>query len=169
MTMVDSVQDNRRPKGNYVPPGTAAIAAVAALAFAALPTAAQGSRPPTAHASRTLNVNDASHLHLVRSSGSLLYEEGSNRGALAGKMNARLDIGPTFTGSFTIHTSAGEVMGHGSASPHGSGRYESFSGTVVVTGGTGRYAHAHGTAGLYGTFDRDTYAFVIQTKGKLSY
>ena len=140
-----------------------------AVGLALIPAVANSAGPPRAHAARTLNVNDASHLHLVRSSGALLYEEGSNNGALTGHMKARLDIGPTFTGSFTIYTGAGNVVGHGSASPRGSGRYESFSGTVQVTGGTHRYAHAHGTAGLYGTFDRDTYAFVIQTKGKLSY
>jgi len=40
---------------------------------------------------------------------------------------------------------------------------------VTVTGGTGRFVHAHGHTGLYGTFDRTTYALTIQTTGTLSY
>jgi hypothetical protein len=84
-------------------------------------------------------------------------------------MRAHVDVGATFTGSFVTYTRYGTIIGHGSATPHGSGTYESFSGTLVVTGGSGRYAHAHGTAGLYGTFDRDNYAFVVQTTGTLLY
>jgi hypothetical protein len=88
---------------------------------------------------------------------------------LPGSMRVRLDLGTTFTGTFTIHASGGSIEGHGSATPHGSGTYESFSGTLTVTGGSGRYAHAHGHGGLYGTFDRDNYALVIKTTGSLTY
>jgi hypothetical protein len=142
-----------------------------ALLTAAVPAASAnvGVRTPAAHAAHTLNGTDTAHLHYIRSSGSLLYEEGSARGALPGTMRADLNVGPTFTGSFTIYTRYGSIKGHGTATPHGSGRYESFGGTLVVTGGTGRYAHASGRAGLYGTFDRRTYALVVQTTGKLSY
>jgi hypothetical protein len=84
-------------------------------------------------------------------------------------MRVRLDLGTTFTGTFTIYANGGSIEGHGSATPHGSGTYESFSGTLTVTGGTGRYAHAHGHGGLYGTFDRDSYALVIKTTGSLTY
>ncbi len=90
-------------------------------------------------------------------------------GALPGSMRAVVDTGDVFTGSFTIHTHGGTIEGHGRATPHGAGRYQSFSGTITLTGGTGRYSHAHGRAGLYGTFDRRTYAMVIQTTGRFSY
>jgi hypothetical protein len=84
-------------------------------------------------------------------------------------MHARLNVGPTFTGTFTIYTRNGTIRGDGSATPHGSDRYESFGGTLLVKGGSGRYIHARGRAGLYGTFDRRTYAMVVQTTGRLSY
>ena len=84
-------------------------------------------------------------------------------------MLAVIDTGSTFTGSFTIHTHGGSIEGRGRATQHGQGRYQSFSGTITLTGGTGRYSHAHVTAGLYGTFDRRTYALVIQTTGRFSY
>jgi hypothetical protein len=147
-----------------------AIIAASAVAGIALPASARPiGRSATAHAAHTLNATDNAHLHMVRASGSLLYEEGSASGGMPGHMKANMNIGATFTSTFTIYTSSGTIKGHGTATPQGSGRYESFRGSIVVTGGSGRYAHAHGNAGLYGTFDRKTYAFVIQTTGKLSY
>jgi hypothetical protein len=122
-----------------------------------------------AHAADVLNATDTAHLHYVSSSGSLLFDEGTATGTLPGSMRVHLDLGTTFTGTFTIYASGGSIEGHGSATPHGSGTYESFAGTITVTGGTGRYAHAHGRGGLYGTFDRDNYALVIKTTGSLTY
>jgi len=128
-----------------------------------------GHRAGRAHSAHVLNATDTAHLHYVKSSGSLLIDEGKATGTLPGSMRVRLDLGTTFTGSFTIYASGGSIDGHGTATPHGSGTYESFSGTLTVTGGSGRYAHAHGHGGLYGTFDRDNYALVIKTTGSLSY
>jgi hypothetical protein len=118
---------------------------------------------------RTLKATDTAHLHFVRGSGSLLFEEGSASGTLPGSMRVHCDIGPTLRASFTIYTRGGSITGHGAAVPHGSGRYESFGGTLLATGGSGRYAHARGRGGLYGTFDRKTYALLIQTTGTLTY
>jgi hypothetical protein len=125
--------------------------------------------PGEAIAGRSVRATDAGRLHYVSAAGSLLYEEGTATGTLPGKMRVHLNVGSTFTGSFTIYTSAGQIRGHGSAVPHGMGRYESFSGTLTVTGGTGRYRYAKGRAGLYGTFDRNTYALFVQTTGTLTY
>jgi hypothetical protein len=155
-------------------PATAGVvlSAVGICSFVAISTPARArraTRSPSAHAARTISANDDAHLHLVRASGSHLLEEGSASGGISGSMRASLEVGATFSGSFTIYTSGGTVKGHGSATPHGSGRYESFSGSVTATGGSGRFAHVHGQAGFFGTFDRETYAFVIQTTGKLSY
>jgi hypothetical protein len=143
------------------------ILAAAALALASAPAGAR--RVARARAAHTLSGTETGHLHLVSTSGSLLFEEGPASGPLTGHMRSRLNLGAVFTGSFTIYTPAGSIAGRGSATPHGSGRYRSFSGALTVTGGTGRYAHAHGQAGLYGTFDQRTYALLIQTTGHFSY
>ena len=124
---------------------------------------------PQAKAARRLKASDTAHLHYVSASGSLLYEQGAASGTLPGSMRVHFSIGATFTGRFTIRTQAGTITGHGSATPHGSGVYESFAGSLVATGGTGRYAHAHGRAGLYGTFNRNTYSLLVQTTGTLLY
>ncbi|HEV3071781.1 MAG TPA: autotransporter [Solirubrobacteraceae bacterium] len=123
----------------------------------------------SAHMARALNATDTARLRYISSSGSLLFEEGTARGTLPGSMRAHCNLGATFSASFTIYTHGGTITGHGTATPHGSGIYESFAGTLVVSGGTGRYVHAHGHAGLYGTFNRRTYALTVQTTGSLSY
>jgi tetraprenyl-beta-curcumene synthase len=124
---------------------------------------------PRARASRSLRASDEAHLRYVSASGSTLYETGRARGTLPGAMRVHMQVGPTFSGSFTIYASGGAIAGRGSAVPHGVGVYESFAGSLTVTGGSGRFRHARGTAKLYGTFDRNTYALVIQTAGVLRY
>ncbi len=116
-----------------------------------------------------MKASDTAHLHYVSASGSLLYEEGTASGTLLGSMHVRFDVGAVFTGSFTIYTRGGTITGRGSATPHGSGIYESFAGSLLVNGGSGRYAHARGRAGLYGTFNRNTYGLLVQTTGTLLY
>jgi hypothetical protein len=116
-----------------------------------------------------LTATDTAHLRYVSASGSLLYEQGTATGTLPGKMRAHVNVGATMSGSFTIYARGGSIRGHGSAAVHGSGVYESFSGSLVATGGSGRFARAHGRARLYGTFNRNTYALVIQTVGTLRY
>jgi hypothetical protein len=123
--------------------------------------------PPPARAARTLQATDTAHLHYIHSSGSLLLEEGSATGTLPGRMRASVRVGPNTTGTFTIFSRYGTIRGRGSAKLRGSGTYESFAGTLVAEGGTGRYAHAHGRAGLYGLFNRRTYALTVQTTGRL--
>jgi hypothetical protein len=125
--------------------------------------------PAGALAGRSVRATDTARLHYVSASGSLLYEEGTASGTLPGKMRVHLNVGATFTGTFTINTPAGQIKGRGQATPHGAGTIESFNGTLTVTGGTGRYAHARGRAGLYGTFNRANYALVVQTTGTFAY
>jgi hypothetical protein len=139
-----------------------------ALGVGASPVRSYG-RVDAGHQARALNATTTAHLHLVRAEGSQLFEEGPVSGALSGSMRAQLDTGAVFTGSFTLRASGGSIKGRGRATPHGSGRYQSFSGSFVVTGGSGRYAHVGGHAGLYGVFDRRSDSVVVQTTGHLAY
>lgn len=138
------------------------------LALAAIFAPAHASAQPHARSARSMSGTDTAHLHLVHS-GERLLEEGAAGGVLPGRMRAELNIGPTYTGSFTIYTRNGQISGSGSATPHGAGRYQSFAGELTVTGGTGRYAHARGRERLYGVFDRRSYAVLVKTSGPLSY
>jgi hypothetical protein len=126
-------------------------------------------RSRQAHTARAVTATDTASLHYVSASGSLLFEEGKASGTLPGSMRVHFNVGATLSGSFTIYTRGGSIKGHGEATPHGSGVYESFAGSLLATGGSGRFSHAHGRARLYGTFNRDTYALTLQTTGTLSY
>ncbi len=147
-----------------------AVMAVALQVAIAAASAGAGARGlPTAHAARTLDGTDTAHLRLVRQHESTLFEEGSAAGALPGHMRATLSVGSRFTGACTIYTAYGAIAGRGSATAHGTGRYQSFSGSFTITAGSGRYRHVYGATRLYGTFDRRTFAVVVQTVGRLSY
>jgi hypothetical protein len=152
-------------KGTIV--GILLLASLHAAASAAPPRG--DVRAARAHAARALRATDTATLRYIKSSGTILLEEGTATGSLPGTMRAHCDLGAILSASFTIYTHGGTIKGHGTATPHGSGIYESFGGTLTVDGGTGRYAHARGHAGLYGTFNRRTYALVVQTTGALSY
>jgi hypothetical protein len=145
----------------------ALILTSSAVVLAGAASLAEGSA--RAHAAHTLNGTDTAHLHLTHQYEALLYEEGPANGALPGNARAELNIGQTFTGRYTIYTRGGSITGQGDAKPHGAGRYQSFAGSLVLTGGHGRYRHVHGRGKLYGTFDRRTYAIVIQTTGSFNY
>jgi hypothetical protein len=123
-----------------------------------------------AHAARTISGVDTAHLELRHQDETLLFEEGKATGVLPGRMRAQLRVAQhQFSGTCTIYTNGSSITGHGVATPKGSGRYQSFKGTLTITGGTGRFRGAHGQTGLYGTFDRRTFSLVIQTTGNFSY
>lgn len=143
--------------------------AAALLALVASSAAARASHPRSARASHALKATDKAQLHIVSASGPWLYEVGKASGTLPGGMKAHMRLAARFTGSFLIDTRYGSISGHGVATPHGSGVWESFAGTLTVTGGTRRYRGAHGTAGLYGTFNRRTYQLIVKTTGTLRY
>jgi hypothetical protein len=130
----------------------------------------QASAVPIATTARTLNVTDEAHLRLTGTAGSLLLEEGPATGALAGTVKVRFTVEASVSGSFTIYPrGGGSITGQGSARLRSTGNYASFGGSMSGSHGTGRYAHAHGHGGFYGTVNRHTDALVIQTTGRLSY
>jgi hypothetical protein len=45
----------------------------------------------------------------------------------------------------------------------------SFRGSLTITGGSGRYAHAGGSGELFGVFHRQSFALTVQAIGKLRY
>ncbi|MGH2854847.1 MAG: hypothetical protein ACRDLF_11735 [Solirubrobacteraceae bacterium] len=139
---------------------------------AAVPGAARASEPIVGRAAHVVSVKDEGHLHLVSNSGSNLVEEGPVTGTIPGKVRVSFNVGPTVYASFTIYVKAGgSISGKGHGTLHSTSAYSTFGGSLSVTHGTGRYAHAHGTGGLYGAINRksSTYPMTVQTTGKLYY
>jgi hypothetical protein len=147
---------------------TGLLASIVLAATATLGTSPAGAAA-RARVARTISGADSAHLHLLHQNESLLFEEGKATGVLPGRMRAQLTVAQQYSGTCTIYTNGGSVTGHGIATPHGTGRFQSFKGTLTITGGTGRFRGAHGHTGLYGTFDRRTFSLVIQTTGNFSY
>jgi len=123
-------------------------------------------------AAHALSVKDEGHLHMVSNSGSSLVEEGPVSGTIPGRVRVNFNIGPTVYASFTIYVhGGGSISGSGDGTLHSTSAYSTFGGSLSVTRGTGRYAHAHGRGGLYGAINRrsSTYPMTVQTTGTLYY
>jgi hypothetical protein len=153
---------------------TALAAVLLPAATAARAGGATGRAPTagTAHAARALPANDNARLHLVHESGTRLVEEGGATGSLAGTIKGYFNVGPTVTGSVTLHVhGGGSISGRGSGKLHNANGhlYESFAGSLTITGGTGRYKHAHGHAAFYGSINRSNDAMQVQTRGTLDF
>jgi hypothetical protein len=142
-----------------------------ALASPVVASADSGAGHTVAWAAQAQVANDDGNLHLVGESGADLVEEGQMTGTLPGRAKLLFSIGATVSATFTLYPrSGGSISGHGSGKLTSSGRYASFGGSMAVTSGTGRYKHAHGVGGFYGTILRKSpYPVVVQTRGTLSF
>jgi hypothetical protein len=146
---------------------------LASAATAGTGTAAYGTpRQPAAHAARVLNVRDEGHLRFIHASGSLLIDEGRVSGTFPGSVRVRFLYNgePTVSAQFTISGSGGSINARGSgrlSSP--TSPSPSFRGRMSITGGSGRYAHIHGSGELFGVFNRRSYALTVQAIAKLAY
>jgi hypothetical protein len=148
------------------------------LAIGALDVAVTSARDATArgaraHVAKTVSVRDRSELHLVRADGETLIEEGSATGTLSGTAKIRLYIDTaagTARASFTLYLHDGTLSGQSSGKANGGhGGWESFSGTMRLTHGTRRYAHASGSGNMYGAIFRRTDKLIVQEYGRLRY
>jgi hypothetical protein len=126
-----------------------------------------------ASAARALYVHDEGRLHYINSSGSLIREEGAATGTLAGRLQVHFlyDGSPTVTASFTISGNGWSLDGRGTGRLNNpNSPSPSFRGAMSITGGSGRYAHAHGSGEMFGVFyRRGHYALTVQTLGELHY
>lgn len=149
--------------------GRGAGPAVARRLSAAGPAALLCTLASVALAARTVTVDDNGHLRLLKSYGSVLIEQGAVGGTLPGQTKVRMVVGSTVTATFSIATRYGNIYGSGRATLHSSNRYASFGGSLSVSHGSGRYAHAHGSGKLYGVIERRSDALTVQTEGRLAY
>lgn len=152
----------------------ATTALAAACAVLTLTTSALAGH--RAAAARALNVTDTAELHKTGEAGASIIDQGKAKGTLPGNVRVAFNVGVAVSATFSITTHSGSISGHGSGTlneaKHKPGHiniYASFGGTMKVTHGTGRYAHAHGTGGFYGVINRENYSVTLQTTGTLSY
>lgn len=115
-------------------------------------------------------VREEAALHLAqRRGGSAIVEQGAGHGTFSANVQLTVAIKTTYvTGTIVAHLPGGTIYGRAGATPHFSkSGYVSFKGTLRITRGTGRYAHASGTAGFYGAIDRYNFKMNVQVIGRL--
>jgi hypothetical protein len=71
--------------------------------------------------------------------------------------------------SITCKTSSGEIQAAGKVGFFSAGATATFTGTIPITRGTDKYAHASGHYRVEGTEVRKTYAVEATTRGWFSY
>jgi hypothetical protein len=158
---------------------TRAIAPAAALAFLAvaactgpLAVGAAGAVSPRASASRTLSLNESGRLHLTSKQGFTLNEQGSASGTITGTIYIHLHLTSTskVTAEVSIYPSGGSLSGNGSAAYRVEGSVAAFTGTLAITRGSGKYAHARASALRFtGTIQRRGDAVSVHVSGPLSF
>jgi hypothetical protein len=127
---------------------------------------------PGATAARAVSLNLTTNVHLVGRPGHIDYAKGTVSGTFSGTTSCRFVTIGSSGGSvtFTIYpASGGSILGR--AATHGRvvGPTVYFSGTASIIGGTGRWAHAHGTNLKYaGTSNRQNYRSTSVMHGSIS-
>lgn len=147
------------------------LSAVAVASVVVFGTGASSARPAKAVAARTIALSESGRLHLTSSHGLTLNEQGTTSGTIRGTIYIHLNVSSTnhVTAQVSIYPSGGSLTGSGSASYRVSGANAVFVGTLAITRGTGKYAHAHATGLRFsGTIQRKTDAVTVAVSGRLS-
>jgi hypothetical protein len=150
------------------------LVAVGALAVAAGtlgPAGTAGASGPAAAAAGTITLNDTGHLRETSHKGFNLYESGSATGSIGGTVSLHLDVISTnrVSAEMTVHANGGSMTGTASGDYHNNGATASFSGTLTVKSGTGKYSHAHGSGiSFSGTIERANGSVTVRVDGRLS-
>lgn len=130
---------------------------------------------PTAVVAGTLSLSETGHLHKTSGRGitinQVLNEEGSTSGTISGTIYIHLRVVSTnrVTAEVNIYPSGGSITGSASASFRSAGAVASFSGTMAVVRGTGRYSGARGSGlSFTGTIQRINDAVTVHVSGRMS-
>ncbi len=152
---------------------TAALALGALAAVAAVGTGAAGAASPHATAARTLDMKDTANLTLSNKKGFELKEAGKASGSLSGTIYIQLKVASerSVSAKIQVYPSGGTL----DASATGSYRVQSsstatFTGSLNITGGSGRYSKAKGSGlSFSGTVHRPGDSVSVRVSGNMSY
>lgn len=133
--------------------------------------AAQGGRRDVARAAKTLAVHESVHATNESHKGnSVIDDRGRGTGTFSCPVVMQVRVSYTKGRTeLTCYTSAGVVTAGGSASFFSAGSIATFTGTMTVTHGAGKYARARGQLRVEGTMQRKTFALQASVNGTISY
>jgi len=150
--------------------------ALALTCFAVVGTQGAASadvRPaPAATAAKTLSLNENGALRLTSKKGFTLNERGSASGTISGPIYIHLRLLPSnrVTAEVNIYPKGSSLTGSGTASYNVIGGYAAFSGTLSISRGSGKYAHARATGLRFtGKIQRRDDSVSVQLSGPLTY
>lgn len=150
-----------------------AVLGAGAAALGTVPSTADQSAGPdaTARAAHTMWVHESVHATNVSHQGNTVIND---RGWGAGTFNCPtvMQVRIYYTNGFTsisCKTSSGLIEAAGKVAFFSAGATATFTGTIPITHGTGKYAHGSGHYRVEGTVIRKTYAVEASTSGWFSY
>jgi hypothetical protein len=144
---------------------------VAAVGAASTAADTPNDHSPIAHAARTIWVHEVVHGTNVSHQGNtVINDRGQGKGTFncLTEMHMRIYYTKGFT-SIICKTRAGEVEAAGKVAFFSAGATATFTGTIPITHGTGKYAHPSGHYRVEGTVIRKTYAVEASTSGWFTY
>jgi hypothetical protein len=147
------------------------LSLVAAVVITALLAGVGVVHVAVARAAGTLALNDTAHLRETSHHGFTLNEEGSASGTISGTIYIHLKIVSTnrVSAEVSIYSSGSSITGSATAEYRPSGAVASFSGTMTIERGSGRYKGAHGSGLIFtGTVRRSNDAVTVHVSGRMS-
>jgi hypothetical protein len=154
--------------------GSLAAVAVGALAIAAaVGTGGAGAAGPQAKAARSFTLNDSANQRLNNHKGIELKESGAAKGNLPGSIFIQLRLpSPHYvTAKIQVYPSGGSLTASASATYRlVTSSSASFSGSLNITGGRGRFSKAKGShLSFSGAVHRPSEAVSVHVSGNMSY
>jgi hypothetical protein len=148
-----------------------ALAGVWAIAIAGQAQAAAPQASSVATLSRTVAFSETARLHKVSKNGASFVERGSATGTYEGSLTLFLTTTPKgVKWRMKGKNRSGSLIGSGAATITSHGKVGSVNGRARFTGGTGKFAGAHGDGlKVTGTFNRETYVLTVTISGGLHF
>jgi hypothetical protein len=141
------------------------------IAVGSLTPRASGSTPPSAVAASTFFLNETGRLHLTSKHEFTLNEQGSGSGTITGTIYVHLTVVSTsrVSAEVNVYSSGSSITGRASAGYERGHTQGSFSGSLSIVRGTGRYDRAHGSGlSFTGTIQRSGDAIAVEVRGPVS-
>jgi hypothetical protein len=146
-----------------------ALSAGVLIAVGSLPPRASGSTP--AVAASTFFLNETGRLHLTSKHEFTLNEQGSGSGTIMGMIYVHLTVVSTseVSAEVSMYPRGSSITGRATASYKRGHKQGSFSGSLSIVRGTGRYDRAHGSGlSFMGTIQRAGDAIAVDVRGSVS-
>jgi hypothetical protein len=149
------------------------VSVLSAVAAAALVPASAGARSADARAARTLSIKESANLRLSNKKGFVLNERGFAKGTLRGEIYIQLKVSSrrNVTATIQVYPSGGLLRANAGASYRVvTSSSASFSGTMSIFGGSGRYSKARGSGLKFtGVVHRPSDSVSVSVSGSFSY